>query len=108
MVLSYNDFENNFATYNEDQMSYVPPANKSLNGGLYTGEAFAKDAAYRNFPTPPDSVSLITNNLSSANPPPGAQQQFPGVFRPGNNLPSMHTKMNLTKFGDKHAIVCSK
>jgi hypothetical protein len=108
MVLSSNDFEHDYAPYNEDQKSYVAVPKPSLNGGLYTGEAFAPGAAYRNFPAPPDSVSLITNNLSSANPPPGAQQQFPDVFRPGNNLPIVNEKMKLNKYGDKYAIMCTK
>ena len=108
MVLSSNDFEHNYAPYNEDQKSYVAVPKPSLNGGLYTGEEFAPGAAYRNFPAPPDSVSLITNNLSSANPPPGAQKQFPDVFRPGNNLPVVNEKMTLNKYGDQYAIMCSK
>ena len=108
MVLSSNDFEHNYATYNEDNNSYVPTPKASLNGGLYTGQPFSPAAPYRNFPTPPDSVSLISKNLSSANPPPGAQQQFPDVFRPGNNLPVVSEKMGLKKYGDQYAIMCSK
>ena len=108
MVLSSNDFEHNYTLYNEDQKSYVSVPKPSLNGGLYTGESFSNNAPYRNFYTPPDSVSLISNNLSSANPPPGAQKQFPDGFRPGNNLPIVNTNMRLNKYGDKHAIMCSK
>jgi hypothetical protein len=85
---------------------YIPPPKPSLNGGLFTGEEFHKDAPYRNFPQMPDSVYLHTKTLSSANPPPGSQHQFPDTYRPGNNLPV--TMFNgVFKFSDKHAIVCT-
>ena len=109
MVLSSNDFEHNYAPYNEDQKSYVAVPKPSLNGGLYTGEAFAPGAAYRNFPAPPDSVSLITNNLSSANPPPGAAPAPLRVARAGRG-PSLRARSgpaHPTAFGLPHvATVC--
>ena len=63
----------------------LPPPPPTLNGGLYTGEAFAPDAPWRNFPATPDAVYLTQVNLLSAKPPPGATQQIPGGWRPGNN-----------------------
>lgn len=68
-----------------DDSSFVPPPPRALNGGLYTGEPFAKGAPWANVPVIPD-VDYMTNvNLRSANPPPGALFQYPGNTRPGNN-----------------------
>lgn len=67
------------------QLNYVPPPKPSLNGGLYTGQPFQKDAPWANIPVIPD-VDYMTNvNLRSANPPPRALYQYPGNTRPGNN-----------------------
>jgi len=60
-----------------------------LNGGLYTGEPFAKGAAWANFPATPDADYMTHVNLKSANPPPGALTQYPGGNRPGNNVQKM-------------------
>lgn len=69
-----------------DEPAHVPPPPRSLNGGLFTGEPFAKDAPWGNVPVIPD-VDYMTNvNLRSANPPPGAVFQYPGNMRPGNNF----------------------
>jgi hypothetical protein len=96
-----------YASYNEKNLSYIPPPKSSLNGGLYTGEPFNVGAEYRNFPNIPDSVHLHTKSLSSANPPPGAQNQFPDSFRPGNNMPDI-TGMQFNKYSSTHAIVCTQ
>ena len=83
--------------------SGIPPP--SLNGGLYTGEPFLANAPWRNFPARPDTVNLITVNLSSANPPPGVTTQFPG----GHTRPGNHT-LNIpraTYFSPEHAMVCT-
>jgi hypothetical protein len=67
------------------QMSYVPPPQPSLNGGLFTGAPFKPNAPWANVPVVPD-VDYMTNvNLRSANPPPQALYQYPGNTRPGNN-----------------------
>ena len=107
MIVPSNDFEHNFSNYNVDNRSHVPPPKPSLNGGLYTGEAFADKASYRNFPVQPDAVHMIANNLASANPPPGAQSQFPDGLRPGNNMP-FSKDILLNKYSDKHAILCTQ
>ena len=66
--------------------TYVPPPPRALNGGLYTGEPFAKDAPWANVPVVPD-VDYMTNvNLRSAHPPTQALYQYPGNTRPGNNF----------------------
>lgn len=94
-------------TNNDNTRFYAPPPLPSLNGGLYTGEKFKENSGYRNFPNKPDSVYLHTKTLSSANPPPGAQYQFPDSFRPGNNVPDTHG-LGLHKYGNEHSIMCTK
>lgn len=63
----------------------IPP--RALNGGLYTGEPFAKDAPWANVPVIPDVTYMVHHNLRSANPPPQALVHYPGTVRPGNNEP---------------------
>jgi hypothetical protein len=63
----------------------IPP--RALNGGLYTGEAFAPGAQYANVPIVPESTTMINEALLGARPPPGANTQYPGGLRPGNNDP---------------------
>lgn len=60
-----------------------------LNGGLYTGEPFYKNAPWANVPCIPDVDYMTHVNLRSANPPPGAIYQYPGNVRPGNNYQKM-------------------
>ncbi len=69
--------------------NYVPLPKASLNGGLYTGEPFAKNAPYANFPAVPDTGYMIHYNLRSAIPPVDALVQYPGTTRPGNNEQKM-------------------
>lgn len=73
----------------------VPPPPPTLNGGLYTGEPFAKGAPWGNVPVVPDAGYLIHHNLRSANPPPGALYQYPGSIRPGNSSHEMYGIMKL-------------
>ena len=94
MVINYG-----FASY-----AYIPKS--SLNGGLYTGEPFDESNNYKNYPSKADSLYLHTVILKSANPPPGAQYQYPDNIRPGNNMP-LTNAMNLSRFSDTHAILCS-
>lgn len=65
----------------------IPP--RALNGGLFTGEPFAKNAPWGNVPVIPDVSYMTQFNLRSANPPPGAVFHYPGTVRPGNNEPDM-------------------
>ena len=60
-----------------------------LNGGLYTGEPFAKGAPWANVPLIPDTDYMIGIGLKSANPPPGALVQYPGYTRQGNNYQAL-------------------
>lgn len=63
----------------------VPVPERSVNGGLYTGEPFEANAPWANVPVQPDVIALA-QNLKSANPPPRAIEQLPSYTRPGNNL----------------------
>ena len=85
-VEAFDQSSSSFMEYNFTH--YVSPPKQSLNGGLYTGEEFHKDAPYRNFPNKADAVYLKSKALLSANPPPGATYQFTSseLLRPGNNV----------------------
>ena len=65
-----------------DQM---PPS--APNGGLYGGPVCLKP--WMPIPITPTATNLIQNNLRSANPPPGATEQYVGNIRKGNNYTSM-------------------
>jgi len=60
-----------------------------LNGGLYTGEPFAKGAPWANIPQVPDTDYMTHVALMSANPPADAMFQYPGYNRAGNNSQKM-------------------
>ena len=53
------------------------------NGGLYTGVAFS--GPWGNYPSQPDATYMVTKNLATANPPPGAMKMVGSDERPGNN-----------------------
>ena len=58
----------NFANYEFEKFGYMQPPKPSLNGGLYTGEEFHRDAKYRNFPITPDATQYIHSNLPNDAP----------------------------------------
>ena len=59
----------------------APPA--VPNGGLFGGpQAVGEYASIHVIPT---ATNMIHHNLRSANPPPGAINQYPGTNRSGNN-----------------------
>lgn len=62
------------------------PASKP-NGGLYGGPQSKNPWA--NIPVTPTSMNLTHHNLRSANPPPGATEQYQGGDRHGNNYVAM-------------------
>ena len=75
-----------YAPYTPIKYEYKP----MLNGGLFTGEPFQENAAWRNFPSKPETGHLVYHNLASANPPPGGQYHYPSAnHRPGNNTPEL-------------------
>tara|TARA_B110000238_G_C15839147_1_gene316131 strand:+ start:182 stop:544 length:363 start_codon:yes stop_codon:yes gene_type:complete len=61
--------------------SKMPPPVK--NGGLYGGKQSNKP--WMPIPVTPTATNYIHNNLRSANPPPGAMEQYVGNIRLGNN-----------------------
>ena len=82
---AYEKEEKDYGEYSFEKFGYmkVPPSTK--NGGLYTGEEFAKGAAYGNIEVIPDALYMNNVTLALANPPPGATNQFTHDSRPGNN-----------------------
>ena len=57
------------------------------NGGLFGGPQAV--GPYASIPVTPTTTNLINKNLRSANPPPGATEQYPGTNRDGNNYVPM-------------------
>ena len=59
------------------------PPSPVPNGGLFGGpQAMGPYASIYVIPT---ATNMINKNLRSANPPPGATEQYPGTNRDGNN-----------------------
>lgn len=76
----------------DSKMPQRPP-----NGGLYGGPQ--QDRPWMPIDVTPTATNLIVNNLKSANPPPGAVEQYVGTNRLGNNYTAMpdvywHTNVN--------------
>lgn len=67
----------------KDAPSQIPP--RKVNGGLYTGTEFEKNAKWGNVSIEPEAHILVTQNLLSANPPPDGIHHIPGYTREGNN-----------------------
>lgn len=86
--------------------NYVPP----LNGGLYTGEPFEKNAPWGNIPINPDVDFIIPIGLSLGNPPKDAFCQFPGTTRAGNNHQNMTPcmKKQIGMYCNSRAEECNK
>ena len=57
------------------------------NGGLFGGPQ--STGPWANIPITPSGTNLIHYNLRSANPPPGATEQYVGTDRLGNNYVPM-------------------
>ena len=57
------------------------------NGGLFGGPQAMGD--YASIPVIPTTTNMIHHNLRSANPPPGAINQYPGTNRDKNNYVAM-------------------
>ena len=57
------------------------------NGGLFGGPQ--SKGPWSNIPITPSGTNLIHYNLRSANPPPGATEQYVGTDRLGNNYVPM-------------------
>lgn len=88
---------------------YMKEPPRSLNGGLYTGEPFVKNAPYGNFPLIPNTDYMTNINLRSANPPVEALYQYVGNTRPGNNFqenPGLINTQGANGFNKNHNFKC--
>lgn len=94
--LNYSDLKN--VNYPVDKVSRIGPGLRANNintamppsppnGGLYGGPQCLKP--WMPIPVTPTATNLIHNNLRTANPPPGATEQYVGNIRKGNNYTSM-------------------
>ena len=63
----------------KDAPSQIPP--RKVNGGLYTGTEFEKNAKWGNVSIEPEAHILVTQNLVSANPPPDGSNRRRGRRR---------------------------
>ena len=111
MKTKYKTLPNNFkgGNYPVDVVSSIPPSNQwsnpyvsspppSYNAGLY-GASIGQDpltangpqfnGPWGNVPVTPTTTNMINKNLVSAEPPPGATQQYVGTNRQGNNFTAM-------------------
>lgn len=68
-----------------DPYTAIPPS--APNGGLYGGPQ--SNRPWASIPVVPTTANMINQNLLSANPPPGANVQYPGSNRLGNNYQAM-------------------
>lgn len=68
--------------YRSNNPHTAMPANP-INGGIYGGESSKKP--WMPIAITPTATNYIHRNLLSANPPPGATEQYVGTNRLGNN-----------------------
>lgn len=73
--MEYTTLGYSFITDEDRDMSKVPE--RALNGGLYVGGTFQKDAPWANVPIKPEAHILMRPNEAS--------WHIPGYTRPGNN-----------------------
>lgn len=88
----------------ENKDTAIPPS--PANGGLYNAPQVI--APYGSIPVPPTVTNYIYNNLKSANPPPGAEKQFIGTNRLGNNyvaMPNVYWLNNKEKEQDNKYLI---
>lgn len=69
--------------------SFTPPPPPALNGGLYTGEPFAKGAPWANVPITPDAGVYNFTNLPQSAPRLAKYHVPSGRVRPGNSTPML-------------------
>jgi hypothetical protein len=86
--------------------SFVLPPPPTLNGGLYTGQPFAPDAPWRNFPVTPDAGYYNFANLATLPTAlPIAQHHVPGGgLRPGNNTPLLPPDFASSRIQELNAV----
>ena len=85
---SYNvDHKTNVPFEKRDSSPDTEMPGPSVNGGLYGGPQSSKP--WMPIPVTPTATNYIMNHLKSANPPPGAIEQYVGQIRLGNNYTAM-------------------
>jgi hypothetical protein len=93
-----NQLQINEGNYTVVEQGSVPPAFRDngpenamppvpRHGGLYSGPESANP--WNSIPVTPTMTNYVQNNLRSANPPPGATEQYIGTPRLGNNYAPM-------------------
>ena len=92
--------ENDIEPHLRDTLTKSMPPSQ-INGGLFSGPPV--DYPWMPIPITPTETNYIVNNLKSANPPPGALEQFISVNRPGNNYSA---KPNILKFNNTNTSNC--
>jgi thiol-disulfide isomerase/thioredoxin len=102
-----------------DTRSSVPPAQQSVDamtsmappaphGGLYHPSAPPANGGWGSIPVPATAAGYTHNNLRSANPPPGATEQYmtAATNRPGNSYSAKPGVYNY-KDGTTYALKCT-
>lgn len=84
-----------------DMLKNVGVPERSVNGGLYTGQPFKDGAPWANVPVVPEA-DTYTKNLESANPPPNGMF-IPSFTRPGNNTVNQFLHQ---PYGDNFNFMC--
>ena len=90
--------KNTQGDYSVVENGAVPPSSRSfgpndkmqeapVHGGLFGGPP--SNNPWNAIPVTPTMTNMIHNNLRSANPPPGATEQYVGTPRLGNNYVPM-------------------
>lgn len=82
--------------------SYIP--GPALNGGLYTGTPFTRDAPWRNFPVEPEAGVYAFDNLRTIAPAAALYMLPGGGLRPGNNTPMMPSEFATNRIPQLNAI----
>ena len=96
--MDISDIKSNKGSYTTLTEGLIVPEKRSINantsipdslanGGLYGG--MQSTGNWANIPVIPTDTNMIHYNLRSANPPPGATEQYVGTDRPGNNYAPM-------------------
>merc|ERR1711907_187666 len=92
------DVTSNVPASNQWSSPYISSPPPSYNGGLY-GASIGQDpltangpqfnGPWGNIPVTPTTTNMVNKNLVSAEPPPGATEQYIGTNRQGNNFTAM-------------------
>jgi len=82
---------------NKGPNNSMPPV--PVHGGLFNAPETRN--SWNAIPVTPTMTNFIQNNLRSANPPPGATEQYIGTHRLGNNYVSMPGVYWYNPTGDK-------